>query len=349
MFTMTEQRDGNFVMLYAIAMVVVAAYIKDFWIRLFYLWAIVLKLLLWIIFVMKPVKLLLQMNMFSDIAMTAMTAGMIIIACASQIKPEHYNRVFNVFCCFTIFQGYLLYCQYSGLDIMKGYASLREGFKVLDLDFAGSLGNKNFLAACTTITLPMFFRKKWAWFLIGIIPMLYILETTTAFMAAAVAGAYWGIKEKPGYKWFILSVIFACSVVFFVSFDFGDGGERLRWFKAIMATWHGWGWLGSGPGVYPIWSHVEHAHNDYAEVLFDYGIPGGLFVLGFLITFAIRAFKAVHHHTIIIISCLISVALNAAGSYPFHLAPSGFLISVLLGLYIATYTHNNKKNIPATA
>lgn len=322
------------------ALLVIVYFIKNVWIKLFFIWVIILKCLIYSIFVITPVKAMLQMNIFSDIALTRMTAGMIILIGASYIRKDDHEYVFNIFCLFTIFQSILWCLQNLGLDIMQ-LAGKHFAFTVRALDFAGTLGNKDFLAACMAISIPMFFRKKWFWCLIGILPILIILKTTMAALAVICASIFWILKSNKDYGIFVIFGIYILSLLFFIFIDFGDGGERMIWWNKVFMGWKGWIWLGGGFGTYPLWSHIEHAHNDYLEAFYDGGIVCIFIIMGFVYTFIRKAIRVSNKRDIIIYASLVAVGINAIGNYPFHLAPSGFMAAILLGMY----SHENTCNL----
>jgi O-antigen ligase len=126
--------------------------------------------------------------------------------------------------------------------------------------------------------------------------------------------------RSPGQVWRGAMVIVLLAVVAMMGWlgmgqvaeRFSRGGSRdvslTRRFAITRGTWHIFvdhPWTGTGTGtfaaVYPRYERfydgnvIEHAHNDYAELLADMGLPGALLAGCFLLLFfrgALREFQA---------------------------------------------------------
>lgn len=78
-----------------------------------------------------------------------------------------------------------------------------------------------------------------------------------------------------------------------------------------------------------------HAHNDLAEVFFEFGYAGILIWLG-IIFFFIRSFIKAKNKTkelCCYFFCIVAYLLNSLGNFISHIAVSGMLLSVFYGLY----------------
>jgi len=323
-----QQRNGQIIGLLVVGSLYVASKVKDHWIRAYYLWSLVLTGFIYSILTTVPIQRVWKLYFAAERHMVQLTVGMLIILAFSKISPK---KVFNAFCLFALFQCYVWIFQTLGFDLMQ-VVSKFTGMSIRALDFAGTLGNKNFLAACLAITAPMFFREKWWIGLFIIVPVLFCQSTTTATIALLVAACYWMIKTKPEYAYLLFSVILLVVVGFLLFVDHGDGGERIGWWMTIFNTKSSL-LIGVGPGAYMMNFGSEHAHNEYVQVFAETGIVGGLIIIGFMAMFCIKAYKAQSKQAVLIIACLIAVAVNALGNYPLRLAPSGFISAALLGLY----------------
>mgnify|MGYP001587423732 CR=1 FL=1 len=80
----------------------------------------------------------------------------------------------------------------------------------------------------------------------------------------------------------------------------------------------------------------DNPHNEYFQMLFEYGFLG-LFILGGFIRELTLRFKfAIKSKELIVLSsCLLVYAISGIGHFPIHLARLAFLFPILLGAFIA--------------
>ena len=82
-------------------------------------------------------------------------------------------------------------------------------------------------------------------------------------------------------------------------------------------------WLfGFGPGA--SWGHRFAIHNEWLTILFLYGLTGLICIGGFI--------RTIDRSDKMLFTSFIIICLNMIPNYPLHLAPSVFLIIVVLGL-----------------
>jgi len=329
------QRNGNTAILLVTASVVLAYYLKDHWVRAWFLWQIVLAVLMYSILIAFPCQYTMRLHMNAMDFMVKLSAGIIIFIAATEICISKHRYIFNVFCIFVLFECLVFMFQQYNLDIEQISATV-IGATMRDIPRAGTLGNKNFFAAILAITMPMFFRKKWCWFLPIIILVLFLQQTTGGIVAATVAIAYFLLKSKQ-FRIETKALIFASLafgfVVFVQFFDTIalDDFRRYTWWD-ILRSMPQWIYLGNGPGSYPIWGGAEHVHNDYFEAFFEGGIVSMVIITGYLISILYNAYHQKSQVGIILSACVLALCANALVNYPLHLAPSGFIAAFLLGM-----------------
>lgn len=328
---MGSQRDGHFVGLMVTAMLAIAAVTKDHWIRGYYLWCIVLAVLLYSITVARQaVAPFIDMHLNNLDYMLKLSAGMIVYVLATKIKDIH--KVLNVLCAFALFQCGIYLIQRLGWDLVKAFSVLMGGM-MIPMAPAGTMGNPNFLAAVLALTAPLFLRGRWAYGLIVTIPVLWLQSTSGAVIAFLIAFGYVAIKTQKRALYAIVPLMAVSLWVFWTYFDiFEFDGFRHRTWMAVVMTWKNWWLIGNGPGSFQIFAKVEHAHNEFLETAFETGIIGLACIVGFGITLLKKSLKA-RGTEMLVCASLITLGVFSFFHYPLHLAPSGFIALVLMGVY----------------
>ncbi|MBA7562989.1 hypothetical protein ES708_04642 [subsurface metagenome] len=72
-------------------------------------------------------------------------------------------------------------------------------------------------------------------------------------------------------------------------------------------------------------------HNDWLTLFYQYGLVGLSFVIGFVMT--------IYRGNKMLFSAFIIILVNMVGNYPLHLAPSAFLIIIIVGLMEKEVSH----------
>lgn len=152
----------------------------------------------------------------------------------------------------------------------------------------GTLGVANVLAAYLAVSVPLFFRKKWAWWLILIVPVLLFSRTSTAVGAALVGVAFYFRKLK--YLWVcaILAVLYSIienwARIGKGGWDIGSvflTGRPEEWVFILKNSFRHI-WFGAGPGE--ISRTLSFVHSEYLGTLFQYGIAGLILMIGYIAT-----------------------------------------------------------------
>jgi len=333
------QRNGNMMLFLTAGGFLLSFLIQDKWIKTFYLWSIALGLIGYCFLIGKMDHTFYVLHMSAMDSLVKLSVAMLIYSVASRIQVAEFESVFNVICILILIECFLYILQYFGLNLLIAVSS-SLGYEIRPGQGAATLGNINFFAICLAITLPLFFRKRWAWCLLFIIPILISARTAGAALAAAGAVAYWAWKTKGNSRLLtglaILTIIGTGLTIFFVWFDpksFALDPFRIGLWNTMLASWHQWALIGNGIGSLPMLLKVEHAHNDFLEAIFEGGIPYFVCITGFVICFLRRSIREHNKNDLIIISGLIALGISSLFHYPLHLAPSGFIALVLLGMY----------------
>lgn len=102
----------------------------------------------------------------------------------------------------------VLLCAHVGMQaqgLFFPFAKTRYGLamsSLWDFQLGGFMLHQNYLAAYLAVTLPLFFKRPWCWFLLLIVPMLVAQVTATAIAAAGVALIVYFYKRDPhGWRW----------------------------------------------------------------------------------------------------------------------------------------------------
>jgi putative inorganic carbon (hco3(-)) transporter len=241
----------------------------------------------------------------------------------------------------------------------------------------GTLGNPNFVAAWLCAVLPLafaFFAKPfrtfpsipWAWTLLVLLQLLAILATGSRVLliALAVLLVVWGsFSLKREMRWILLVLIPLAALLLWISPSRPLARTLAgRWFIAdiILSHWREIPLFGFGPGTFPAkyaeWQTVrqtalspgdplaafvgplDHAHNDYLEMLVECGFPGMLAFMTmagiFLWIFVERQRQPETKSTIWLIksSSLCILLAIALVDFPFHRPAEWGLLWIMLGL-----------------
>jgi hypothetical protein len=164
------------------------------------------------------------------------------------------------------------------------------------------------------------FRINWRWFIPFIVIHLLLSKTSTA-VASAVAG----VIVYYGALWVIIIPVLIVGAVFiwadgsvFVSERYQFWMEALRNYR--LDTVHLL--IGHGPGI--SWGKQWHLHNDWLQLFWQFGMTGIYIIIGYVLN--------IYRGNRILFAAFVAVCINMIGNFPVHLAPSAFLIIMILGL-----------------
>ncbi len=256
-------------------------------------------------------------------------------AAESRIRTE---LIYDAICISALVQASLAWLQILGPDpVEHTVAMLTVWVKEADLP-VGSTGNPNFLAAYLAISIPFFFRwgrrpeRGMGWYhgLFIIIPLMLMLRTSAAVVAAAFGAAFFHRSSKYGI--FIMSFLIGAAAAFLVfdgvrfwSSGYWIGNDRFGWWTICLSQVMdspGHFLFGRGPGT--IWGGYFPVHNDYVTILHQFGLTALWLLLGF-IAFA-------NWKNRILGSVFVAGLVNMLGNYPLHLSPCALNLIIAFGL-----------------
>ena len=253
----------------------------------------------------------------------------------------------NVICVAAIFQICLAALQSLGLGPVQWFLSKFARVDPGSMVLVGTLGNKGFLVMYLALSMPFFFRRPWCWFILPMIALMALSNTTTATIAAIVGAGVWGLPlasekfPKFNRKWAYTAVVMALVVLggVYIAFfdndlskslnrlprgDFLVDGRALKWGIALEQVSSNWPSMifGLGPGVG--WGGKGTLHNEWLTAWHLFGLIGLGLIMGFALNISRENREA---FAAFIIACVCGI-----GSLPMHLAPSAFLIIIVAGL-----------------
>lgn len=309
--------DGHRIAFFTLSLGVLAVYVRNPWLMGLMFWAMAWQITILILtftMLQKPPVIYTATDQY----IYYLCAGLAFVAVKySKIPNEHW---YNAICTVTIFQMVIGACQFFKLDpytVFLNYfvmtVSLWDGIN-------GTLGNPNFHCAFLAISLPFFFRDKWKWFIPAIAFFLIYSHTSTSVVAAcaAVAVFFWH------WTWVVAAGLMACVYAFWYDGNI-MGNERFGYWRSAlenMAIWPISYLTGMGPGVG--FRHEWPLHNEWMTIFYRYGAVGLACAVGYVFT--------AYRDNRILFAALVAASVNAIGNYPLHLAPSVFLLMIVMGL-----------------
>jgi len=253
-----------------------------------------------------------------------------IILAVSESTTE-ISKIINIVCVLAIIQAVIGIVQTLGFDSFHWF--LTHWFKMqrglADTALTGTLGNPNYLAGFIAISLPFFFRKYWIYCLplFGIV--FYMADTSTAVIAASFGAIVYYRKY-----WIVLPVLLASIVYVLADNSYMPVYQDVRWEwwgNITVQTLNTWqtAIFGFGPGAK--WGRTCPMHNEWITMFHQFGAAGLCFALIYLFQFKIPEIGDDIEYRMIF-AALITAMVNCFGNHPLHLAPSAFLILIIIGL-----------------
>lgn len=271
------------------------------------------------------------------------------------------ERSLNIILDCLAFSGVLCslyaYMQMSGIDPVYFYYKWADGTK--PSAFIGQHTLYGSLAA-TSVTAALF-RRRYVMALISA-PTVFATDSSFAIASLSVGILAWVWISQGWQTATTLALIFAGILAFiFIGLDkkhyFDSTGRLPAWKTAIEKSKES-PIIGYGPGMfkhfYPTVQDKAHkkmhgfyrqAHNDYVQLVYEYGAVGVLCVILMLGDFFRQAWRKKNITSVAALSSILMVFLvNALGSFPFHLVPHGVIALIA---WVAVTTH--KPRVPEVA
>lgn len=230
---------------------------------------------------------------------------------------------FNVICISALIQAVIGFLQYYGVNLVAVVFSyfVNISAELPTRTPVGTLGNNNFLAAFLAVSLPFFFRRVWLWVLPFVLFSLFLCKTSTAGIAVIVGTVYY----IGGWKLAVASIGLVSAYFYFFDFAHIFQGDRWDFWKDALVKLSGsWKTLvyGFGPGI--TWQIGNELHNEYVMAVWNYGLVGLTFLLGYIVT-------VYREHKILFTSFLI-LCIDAVGNHVLHTVPTAVLAIVIIAL-----------------
>lgn len=196
----------------------------------------------------------------------------------------------------------------------------------------GTLGNNNFLGAYLAISLPFFFRGKWALLLPVIIVGLWLSETRTAMIAAVAGFGCWACSwlrdrwwnEEAATRWIlaasVIGIVICCLI-----FASRPVGPRLGyWIDGLRQAFTSPLTALFGFGPVAVWREGNTLHNEYLMTLYNFGAVGLALLIGYIVT-AYRGNR-------LLFTAFIILCVDCIGNHALHTVPTAMLAITICAL-----------------
>jgi hypothetical protein len=240
----------------------------------------------------------------------------------------------NVLCTLAIIQATIGICQHFWFDplstVLNYVVDVRGEYSFLTP--IGTLGNKNFLGALLAISLPFFFRARW-WFALPVIALgLFIVQTSTAVLAACIGAGYFFAGWRGAGAMIVPGVLYFVFIDSHAVFETTNYIRFLFWEDAIIKVLSSWktAVFGFGPGI--TWEIGNQLHNEYVATLFNYGLVG----LTLMVSFILNVSRASR----MLFTAFIILCVNMIGNHPLHTTPTALLAITIIALIEREATEN---------
>lgn len=244
----------------------------------------------------------------------------------SKIKSETF---YDCICVAALLQTLEAACQFLGFDPVRSLLNLAVpvGSILLGDAVTGTLYNPNFLAAFLAISLPFFFREKWYYGLILVLPILFLCKTTSAIVPAIIGAIYFFHGKLTKREFWIGAVGGFIVIAAYALFSHGSILANPRWIiweiilLQVLETPASL-LFGYGPGAG--WGQPYPMHNEWLQTLHQFGLIGMTLLIGYVLK--------IGKSNRILFTAFIIATINMFGNSSLHLAPSAFLIIIVAGL-----------------
>lgn len=313
--------SGHLLAFFLSGCAIFAIRIENFWLKLFFLYIIFYQACVLVSAAFSEIPRAPAGNMLLFYILLSL---MIFTYVKSSNIP--FRFFYNAICISALIQATIGIFQWLGFDLvylcLKPIIPFWVKLKPLDVP-VGTLANENYLAAYLAISLPFFFRKRWIFAIPVISASLLMSNTTTAMFSAFVA-----VSVFFKYTWVIILSIF--GFIIYAAFIDSDpsaifANDRfVIWSTALDKIFTNFKTIifGLGPGAG--YGQPYALHNEYLTLWFHFGIIALFLISGFIIN--------VERSNKILISSFGAIVSNCLGNLPMQLAPSLFLILIVIGL-----------------
>lgn len=316
-------RSGQLVTFMCIGLVAASCKLKNIWLRVLGCYISIWIVVSWLFLTFNPTNKGLLVVAFSTTdTLTYVLCGFVILRAIIELprSEKWYWSIENGICIGAIIQSLIAVPQY--FDVFPfiwflNYIGIHAGNPVPMV--VGTLENTNFFSAYLAISLMLFFRRRWCWF-IPIIVSHLVLSNTSSSVVAVLFGTlvYFNI-------WWVWVICIGSGVVYGWYDDMfsvhSSLTERIKFWSICLNNVKYPIW---GHGVGASWGHKWLLWNEYIQMFWYFGAIGVGLIAGYIVT-AYRGNR-------ILFSALCVACVNCVGTYLMHLPPSAFLVIIIIGL-----------------
>ncbi len=233
----------------------------------------------------------------------------------------------------------------SSVLVLIELSSLHPDWTMAPMRWAGLFINSNTLCEFAVLVLVSCAASRMYWALPLLLPSVVLPTGRGAWLGGMAALTLWGWRR---YKWATaLCVAVGVPVLVLSVHQSSTIVDRLFIWRDTASSLTFWGHgLGSFAAIFPyldtthdaLRQRVEHAHNDFLQVVFEMGAVGGLLVVGLVATIwrtavEVSNYRQLGPHYYV----LEAFAVEACVSFPLHLPGTAFLAAFMLGRVAADW------------
>ena len=305
-------------------------FIKNIWLKLFCLWN-----------VFSVIAHILKTNNYDKLTYISLMALFSYLVFYQIVYSQKFNA-------YTIINCIAIIALFQALFMLLHSFNLSLFFKPRFQDtmpVVGFLDNTNISGAFIAMTMPLFYRKKWCFWLPLMVYVLFKTNCLAAIISITIATIFylWHIK-----KIFILPIL-AVALFYCLNFEnpvkFTTHSVRAKtWINLVSHIIPKSPVFGIGLGQYRyLWRGIVKnkpemaeyiqmpAHNEYVQTAIEAGLPALAFILMYILSLFYK-FNKKSYIQLILFTSIISIAINSAGMFTFHLTLALIPIT-LLALY----------------
>jgi len=309
------------------ALLIMASLIRNNYISAFLTYTVTWLIFIFLYRMIDPrIPPMVAQNAFETVVFFIIGAVIFHAVTQSNLKNETF---YNFICAAALLQCTIAISQRAGFDPILNGLNLFFPAKALlaTTTLTGTMFNPNFLAGYLAVSLPFFFRPKWLYGLILLIPCLYLSNTTSAAVPAIIGACYFYHNRLTRRERWLSITGGAVVIAAYSCFQHSAFYLNPRWKDWIFAATqvrHDLFSLMAGFGPGAGWGKGYPMHNEWLQCLHQFGIIGLGLLAGYVAT--------IYRGNRILFTAFIIAAINMFGNYSLHLVPSAFLIIIVAGL-----------------
>ncbi len=197
---------------------------------------------------------------------------------AYPIWKEKKHLIYDTICLVALLNVVFQVMQFNGIQWPLKFQYDMSLFK---LGACGLMGNPNEISCLLAMSLPMFFRPKWSYWIVIIILGLVLAQSLVGFLAASVVVILWFVSRlrldnfPDTSRGVIVSIcVVILLVLYAVKIDRLDIPEQIRHrgmvyqttIKVAQIKWYGWG-FGQYQYVMPLFTFSGNSPKSYTDFL----------------------------------------------------------------------------------